>query len=122
MRSLNSGRQLSNDEIAQMVAKYREVRRRVWNEATRAPEDSATAQTRNQAKLRAAISDVCDRARVDRYVGAGEDAARLLWRGKTSPARHMGRKRPQRGHQQRVAGLPHDRMARPGPAIRLATI
>jgi hypothetical protein len=90
MRGLNSGRQLSNDEIAQMVAKYREVRRRVWNEATRAPGDSTTEQTRNQERLRAAISDVCDRARVDRYAGAGEDAARLLWHEMWTKMRYAG--------------------------------
>ncbi len=81
---------LPSRTVAGMVALYREIRRRVWADATRSPSTSAADHRANQSFFRTAVTTICDRARLDRYVGNDDAAAQLLWHELWTKIRYAG--------------------------------
>jgi hypothetical protein len=76
--------------LAEMVSKYRDVRRRVWKDSTRHEDTSAPAHAANQRSLRGEISRICDSARLERFAGTDEAAANLLWHEMWTKIRYAG--------------------------------
>ncbi len=65
--------------IQEKIKKYREIRKRVFNEATRPTQDSEMVHNENKNLLKNTILDVCSKANLDNFRGNDEETIKLLW-------------------------------------------
>ena len=71
---------LSKDFMDQARARYRELRRRVWQEATRPTQGRAERHQANQARLHEQLTLLCAEADLDLYRSPAPEARMRLWR------------------------------------------
>lgn len=81
---------MNNVNVEQAREKYYEIRRRVWEEATRPRDGNTRQQQENQQRLRRVISNVCDAANLSLYNGTDEATKTKLWHHMWSKIRYAG--------------------------------
>ena len=79
-----------------MVVRYREIRARVYNEATAPAHGNWQEHERNKAIFREKVTEICNASNLDLYRGSGDAAALAIWR-------HLWRKNRYAGIRARIA-------------------
>lgn len=69
----------SNIPIEEMVLQYRNLRKAIFEEATKPDSGSIHTQTENQEKLRQNFTNLCEEANLSLYQGTDKETATLIW-------------------------------------------